>query len=121
MKHKIWYDDTNQVLHLEFTGDYLREDVESVRERMIQELEGKPHRQLIVYLHKANKVEDRETRQMSNQALIEAEVSDVAFVGASAANRMIAKVLLKTGAIKTKGDFFKDKEKGMNWLKSRRG
>lgn len=120
MIHKMWYDDELEIVHLEFMGDYKRDDVPEVREKLFELMEDKPHRQLIVYLHKTSKVEDRETRQKSNEILIEADVSHVAFIGGSAANRMIAKVLLKTGAIKTKGDFFKKKESGIKWLLSQR-
>ena len=120
MRHDMWYDEENEVIHLDFQGDFIREDVPEIRQRLFELYEGKPRRQLICYIHKTAKVEDRETREQSNKAMIDAQVEYVAFVGGSAANRMIAKVLLKTGAIKTKGDFFKTKESGLAWLKSKR-
>ena len=120
MDHKMWYDTEDDLLHLEFTRDYLLEDVELIREKIFEFLDGKPYRQMAIYISKTAKVENRETREKSNQILQEAEVSDVAFIGGSAANRMIAKVMLKTGAIKTKGDFFKNPEDGIKWLKSKR-
>lgn len=120
MEHKIWYDENDQVVYLEFTRDYLRDDVSFVREKLFELFEGKPFRQLIVSIHKTAKVEDRETRQQSNQAMIDAKVEQVAFIGGSAANRMIAKVLLKTGTIKTQGEFFKDINSGLEWLINRR-
>jgi hypothetical protein len=44
----------------------------------------------------------------------------VAYVGASSANRMIAKVLMKLGSLKARSDFFKTNQEGLNWLKNRR-
>jgi len=43
----------------------------------------------------------------------------VALVGLSAAVRMIARVILKTGTVKLKGEFFKDQEEAIKWLKSK--
>lgn len=120
MNHKMWYDTENNLLHLEFTSDYLLEDVAPIREKIFELLEGKPYRQMVIYISKTAKVENRETREKSNQSLQDANVTDVAFIGGSAANRMIAKVMLKTGAIKTKGDFFKNAEDGIKWLLNRR-
>jgi hypothetical protein len=44
----------------------------------------------------------------------------VAFVGGSAANRMIARILVKTGIIKIDGEFFKNIPEAIQWLKSKR-
>jgi hypothetical protein len=120
MKHNLWYDSSNELVFLEFTSDYLLDDVEPIKAKIQELLDGKPYRQLIIRMSDIAKVENRETREKSNQALKEAGVTDVAFVGGNAANRMIAKVLLKTGAIKTQGDFFKTTEDAVNWLKRRR-
>ncbi|MCG6188267.1 DUF7793 family protein [Maribellus maritimus] len=120
MDHKMWYDTDNDILCLEFTRDYLLEDVDPVINKSIELLEGKPFRQMMIFINKTAKVENRETREKTSQAFVTADIQDVAFVGGSAANRMIAKVMLKTGAIKTQGDFFKDKESATQWLKSKR-
>lgn len=120
MKHNLWYDDNTNILYLEFTGDYLKTDVPPIKEKILHMLEGKPFRQIIIEISKTYKVEDRETRELSNKALSEASITDVAFVGGSAANRMIAKVMIKTGALKTKGDFFKTKEEAVKWILSKR-
>lgn len=120
MNHKMWYDNNDELLFLEFTSDFLLEDVAPIREKIFELLEAKPYRQMVIHISKTAKVENRETREQSNKALQDAEVSDAAFVGGSAANRMIAKVLLKTGAIKTQGDFFKNTDDAIKWLKNRR-
>jgi hypothetical protein len=44
----------------------------------------------------------------------------VAFVGGSAYNRIMAKILIKTGIVKLNGDFFKSYEEAIEWLKSKR-
>lgn len=56
----------------------------------------------------------------TSELLSKINVSNVAFVGGNAANRMIAKVLIKTGMIKLSGDFFKDYEEAIIWLKTKR-
>lgn len=120
MEHKIWYDDQDEIVHLEFTSDYLESDVEPVRQKILELSEGKRYKQMVIQISKTAKVENRQTRERSNQALKDAAITDVAFIGGSAANRMIAKVLLKTGSLKISGDFFKTVDDGIKWIKSRR-
>lgn len=120
MKHKLWYDEDTKVIHLQFTSDYLTSDIKDIRNKMKELLDGKPYRQMCIQISKTAKVENRETREQSNQLLKEFEISHVAFIGGSAANRMIAKVMLKTGALKIQGDFFKTEEEGIKWLMSKR-
>lgn len=120
MEHNMWYDQEKQIIHLEFTRDYLTADVELVRNKLFELSQGKTYRQMVIQLNKTAKVENRETREKSNQLLIEADITHVAFIGGSAANRMIAKVLLKTGAIKTQGNFLKSVDEGVKWILSKR-
>ena len=118
MEHKVWYDADNEMIRICFEGEYLTADVPKIKEKLIEFGSGKERRQLVIELSNAAKVESRETRELSNQAMKEAQIEHVAFIGGSAANRMIAKVLLKTGALKTQGNFFKNLDEGINWLKS---
>lgn len=120
MRHKIWYDEKDELLYLEFLDDYLRTDVEPILDRLNKMLEGKPYRQVIIKMSDTHKVENRATREASNIGMQNSNVTEVAFVGGSAANRMIARVLLKTGIVKLKGDFFKNYEDAIKWLKSKR-
>lgn len=120
-KHKIWYDTNDDIVYLEFVDHYLESDTEWVRENLLKLVEGKPHRQLILPMTKTHKVENRATREKSSKILEEAKITHLAFYGEStAANRMIIKVLLKTGATKFSGDFFKTREEAVAWLKSKR-
>lgn len=120
MEHKIWYDQENELVHLEFTRDYLTSDVPGLHEKLMELVEGKRYKQMVIQISKTNKVENRETRELANQSLRDAQITDVAFIGGTAANRMIAKVLLKTGNLKTNGNFFKSVEEGVEWLKNKR-
>lgn len=120
MKHNIWYDEGLQVLFLEFTDHFRYQDVNEIFKKITEMLEGKLYRQMLVIMSDTHKVENRETREATNEALNRAKISEVAFVGGSAANRMIARVLIKTGIIKTNGDFFKEQEEAIKWLKSKR-
>ena len=120
MKHKIWYDDKTGITFIEFVGDYLRTDVEEVISTVKEKFEGKPYKQLLTIMSIHDKVENRETREASSKGLATTGATDIAFVGGSAANRMVARVLIKTGVIKINGDFFKSEEKAIEWLKSKR-
>lgn len=120
MKHKIWYDDQDDIVYVEYMSDYLQIDVAPIIQKINEHFIGKSRRQLIIKMSTVYKVENRETRELSNKGLQEAGVTEVAFVGGSAANRMIARVLLKTGILKINGDFFKSYEEAITWLKSKR-
>lgn len=120
MEHKIWYEKDDEIIHLEFTRDFLTSDVPLIQEKILELSEGKRYKQLVIKINKTGKMESRETRELMNKSLGEAQITDIAFIGISAAHRMIAKVLLKTGALKINGDFFKTLEDGINWIKSRR-
>ena len=120
MKHNIWYDDQNDVAFLEFTSNYRQQDVEPILAKLKQLFSGKKLKQLIIIMSSTYKVENRETRELSNKGLSELGVTHIGFVGGSAANRMIARVLIKTGILKIDGDFFREKEEAIKWLKSKR-
>ena len=120
MKHKVWYDEKNQVVRLQVIGVYSSQEAEESGKLYKDVLEGKPYRQLIVDLSQSGEMESRETRKITNNYLKQAEFSDVAYFGANSTRRMIAKVLMKLSSLNIFSDFFKNEEEAINWLKSRR-
>jgi len=120
MVHELRYDEVNQAVTLVFKNHLLFTDVKPMTDVINELLVGKPYRQLVVFIHDVYQVENRETREELSKYLSEIKISEVAFVGGSAANRMVARVLIKTGVVKLNGEFFKDVEEAFNWLKSKR-
>jgi anti-anti-sigma regulatory factor len=120
MKHKFWYDDQTDVLHQQIIGDFSTDEALGLEQFYKESFKGKPYRQLIVDLTEGTKMESRETRQIANKMLDVGEITDVAYVGATSATRMIAKVLMKLGNLKAKSDFFKTEKEALNWLMNRR-
>lgn len=120
MLHELSYDQENDVAVLAFKHHYLAVEVEPIFKKIEELLQNSPYRQVVVIMSDNHNVENRETREKTSELLSKINVSDVAFVGGSAANRMIAKVLIKTGMIKLSGDFFKNYDEAINWLKSKR-
>lgn len=121
MKHKIWYDQDNEVLRQQVIGEYSSQEARESGAEYSNGLEEKPYRHLIVDLSQAGKMQDRQTRKITNESLENADISAVAFVGATAATRMIAKVLMKLGSSRIATDFFKTDEEALAWLKNQRG
>ena len=120
MLHELKYDEENAIVVLVFKYHFLQIDVEPLFIKLKEMLEGKQIRQMLVVMSDAHNVENRETREATSEQLSKLKMTEVAFVGGSAANRMIARVLIKTGIVKLNGDFFKDYEDAVNWLKSKR-
>jgi hypothetical protein len=120
MKHEFKYDEQNEVAVLSSNADLLLSDVEPLYNRLDKILEEKKYRQLISMISDVYVVENRETREALADALSKLNLSEVAFVGGSAYNRIMAKILIKTGIVKLNGDFFKTYDAAIVWLKSRR-
>jgi len=120
MIHELKYDEKNDIVILAFKYHFLHTDVEPLFLKVKYMLEGKQIRQMLVVMSENHNVENRETREATSEQLSKLNITEVAFVGGSAANRMIARVLIKTGIVKLNGDFFKDYEEAIKWLKSKR-
>ncbi len=120
MEHKNWYDEKDEILHQKIIGPYsTNESIESGK-LYIELLEGKPYRQMIVDLSEAGKMESRDTRSVTNEQLNLAQITDVVFVGANAATRMIAKILMKLGSLKANSNFVGTLDEAIEWIKNRR-
>ncbi len=119
MEHQVWYDQEKQIIHLKFVGDLFTRDIDEIRQELAKLTQGVSVNQMCMHLT-GGKMENRETREKSNGMIDEFGFTQVAHVGGTAANRMLVKVMQKTGMIKAKGEFFKDEEEGINWLMSNR-
>ena len=108
----------NEVAVFTFKGDYLLSDVEPIGQMFEQLMNDKPYQQIVLMLSPDHKIENRETREAAIRNLRFADY--VAIVGGGAVNRMVAKVMLKTGVVRMKGEFFKTYEEAVSWLKSKR-
>ncbi len=120
MDHELKYDEENEVVVLSSNANLKLIDIEPLSENLRSLLEDKRFRQLISIISDVYVVENRETREALAEALSKLNLSEVAFVGGSAYNRIMAKVLIKTGIVKLNGDFFKTNEEAIKWLKSKR-
>jgi hypothetical protein len=120
MEHELKYDEKNGIIILKFNYHFLHKDVDPLFFQVKQLLEGKQIRQMLVMMSDKHNVENRETREATSDQLSRLNISEVAFVGGTATNRMIARVLLKTGIVKLNGEFFKDYEEAIKWLISKR-
>jgi len=120
MDHKIYYDDDHQTLVQTINGEFTTEETRHFGRLYNQYLEGKTIRHLIVDMREAGKMENRETRSITNEMLNNAQLTSVAFVGATAPVRMVAKVLMKLGSLQAESTFVKDMNEAIAWLENRR-
>ena len=120
MEHKIWYDETNKILHQKIIGPYTTKEAIESGAMYVEQLKEKPYRQMIVDLSEAGKMESRDTRSITNEQLNIAAITDVVYVGANAATRMIAKVLMKLGNLKANSNFVGSLDEAIKWIKNRR-
>ena len=120
MEHELKYDEQNEVVVLSSNADLKLLDIEPLSANLKVLLEDKRYRQLVSIISDVYVVENRETREALADALSKLSLSEVAFVGGNAYNRIMAKVLIKTGIVKLNGDFFKNYDEATEWLKSKR-
>ncbi len=120
MEHTIRFDDDHQLIILSVKGVFTTQETKHFGKLYNELLEGKSYRQMIVDLSEAGKMESRETRSITNEMLNNAKITDVAFVGATSAIRMIAKVLMKLGSLEAEATFVKDINHAINWIENRR-
>jgi len=120
MDHELKYDEKNEVVVLSSNANLRLADIEPLAENLRIILEDKKYRQLVSMISDVYVVENREAREALAEALHKLKLSEVAFVGGNAYNRIMAKVLIKTGIVKLNGDFFKTVEEAFEWLKSKR-
>jgi len=120
MEHELKYDEHNEVVVLSSNANLRLIDIEPLSNNLKIILEDKKYRQLVSIISDVYVVENRETREALAEALSKLNLSEVAFVGGSAYNRIMAKVLIKTGIVKLNGDFFKSYDEAIEWLKSKR-
>ena len=120
MEHELKYDEQNEVVVLSSNANIRLTDIQPLAANLKILLDGKKYRQLVSMISDVYIVENRETREALAEALSKLNLSEVAFVGGSAYNRIMAKVLIKTGIVKLNGDFFKSYDEAIEWLKSKR-
>lgn len=120
MKHTILFNEEHNLLIQTVNGVFTTDETKQFGILYNELLEGKPYRQLIVDLTNAGKMENRETRSVTNKMLNDAQITDVVYVGATAAIRMIAKVLMKLGSLKAEATFVKNMDEAINWIEKRR-
>lgn len=120
MEHKLIYDDEHDFLRATFIGSVTKKDALEIAHIAPGILAGKTGKQMLVDLLKFTDLEDRETRSLLNKALKDNGIEDVSYHGASAAARMIAKVLMKLGGLELNSNFFKTEADAIKWLINRR-
>ena len=120
MDHELKYDEQNEVVVLSSNANLRLTDIQPLSDNLRNLLQDKKYRQLVSMISDVYVVENRETREALADALSKLNLSEVAFVGGNAYNRIMAKVLIKTGIVKLNGDFFKNIDEAIEWLKSKR-
>ena len=122
MKHKIWFDEENGVLREQIIGSLTREDIPEFLAQVDKHFKDKKHCLAIIDLSRATKqVYDKDARKLMAEESAKLGYNEkVAFVGASARVKMLAKVLIAGAKIAGKpitSRFFDTDAEALTWLK----
>jgi hypothetical protein len=117
MEHEVWFDESNEVMHIKVVGDFTVEDVTESTRQMEQIMADKGNCPLIVDLRDAPPTLDKDVRRILKEQADQQEVAKTAMIVTNPAVRMMGKVVTSAmGRGKTTG-FFKTPEDALVWLK----
>ena len=124
MEHKVNYDDKNEIVSIDVIGVIEENDPQEMNQEFLKTLEGKPYKQLLIDLKKADPTGGHnERRKQLYDAVADAGFEDVALFGTTSATRLVVKVIIKLGTMgkrKMNIEFFKNEEEAVSWLKEQR-
>jgi hypothetical protein len=117
MNHKVYCDETQNILYIRFVGKVDASGYRKVAEQ-INALPVEKRLQLIVDLSDAAApFWDRKTRQVLADGTVQSDKSRMAVFGASPAIRVIAKMMLIALGQRDRTRFFKTEAQALAWLK----
>lgn len=119
MKHKIYYDEDKQLLHIEFIGDVTVEDCAEIAS-VLKSLtaEQKSGGFLIdVAGTRTTTLVDKELRQALSQEFVDVGKVKTAIIGATPVLRMLVKALVAMIGTSDISRFFTTEEEAIAWLK----
>lgn len=124
MEHKVSYDEKNELVRIDVIGRIDEGDPKEMHQEFLKTVEGKPYKQLLIDLRKADPTGGHnERRKELYDAVADAGFEDVALFGTTSASRLVVKVIIKLGTMgkrKMNIEFFKNEEESISWLKEMR-
>ena len=124
MEHKVYYDDKNEIVRIDVIGGIDEGDPKEMNQKFLQNVEGKPYKQLLIDLRESDPTGGHnERRKELYDAVADAGFEDVALFGTTSASRLVVKVIIKLGTMgkrKMNIEFFKNGEEAVDWLKEQR-
>jgi hypothetical protein len=124
MKHKLWYDEENQVLREQIIGSLTEEEIPEFLARVDDLFKGKKNCHAIIDLSQASsQIYSRKARKKLAEGSIRLGYSEkVAFIGADYRVRMFARVLIAGAKVlgkPIKSQFFDNEKEALVWLKEK--
>jgi hypothetical protein len=115
--HKAWFDDDKEVLYYSINGEYSGLEHREFLKLYPIAFKGVNGKFAIVDLSKATPLNKKTRQAMKEEEEKVTEGTDkMAFIGASPAIRMVAKIVMKLSKNKNVA-FFKSEEKALEWFK----
>ncbi len=123
MKHKLWYDEENDVLREQIIGSLTEEDIPEFLAKVDELFKGREKCRAIIDLSQASgQIYDRKARKKLAEASNKMGYNEkVAFIGADYRVRMLARILIAGAQVLGKpisSRFFNSEEEALAWLNS---
>ncbi|MBN2381021.1 STAS/SEC14 domain-containing protein [candidate division WOR-3 bacterium] len=116
--YKLWFDYKRKVLCFKQYNPLTVKDVYEVQPLAHKMVEGSRHHLVLVDLTEGpTNMVDKEARRAFRETANPKDYDKVAIFGASAATRMLAKVVLAITGVSKIAQFFKTEQEAIEWLK----
>jgi hypothetical protein len=116
-KHKVWFDEEKKVLYYTINGNYCGSEHREFLKLYPKAFEGINGKFALVNLTNATPLSKETRRSMKEEEEKISEGTDkMAFIGASPAIRMIAKIVMKLSKNKNVA-FFRSEKEALDWFK----
>jgi hypothetical protein len=117
MKHKLYYDEENEVVVMDVLGEFTFEEAKETMRLMRESFADKAPYPFLLDLEKMIGDLDRETRKLLQAEAGNVGITRMAMVVSNPMMRMTAKIVSSVIGKKNETSFFKTREEAIAWLK----
>ncbi|MBN2379324.1 STAS/SEC14 domain-containing protein [candidate division WOR-3 bacterium] len=117
MKHKVYYDEENEVVAMDVLGEFSFEEAQETMKLMRESFADKAPYPFLLDLEALNSDLDRNTRKHLQTEAGNVGIARMAMVVSNPMMRMTAKIVSSVIGKKNETGFFKTREEALHWLK----
>ncbi|MBN2379315.1 STAS/SEC14 domain-containing protein [candidate division WOR-3 bacterium] len=120
MKHKVYYEEENEVVVMDVIGEFSFEEAQETMKLMRESFADKAPYPFLLDLEKMVDDLDRDTRKVLQEEAGNVGIARMAMVVSNPMMRMTAKIVSSVIGKKNETGFFKTRTEALAWLKGKK-